>query len=223
MASRWISRAAIVTTCLLAMGCTDGRRYDQAVAALIDVSGTYADEKPEVVRILKREILPGLLPGDTLIVLRIDSESYQNENLETLVTLDNRPSKANAQKLAVARQLDAFAASPVRSDYTDISGAMMLAAEYLDEIHSGSRVMLVFSDLRADLPQGSKRKLSENEFGGILLAALNVKRLQSDAENPDLFRARVARFEGDALDAGAQGFRTFMDPAKLPEYLAEVR
>jgi len=216
-------RIACLLASLLAFGCAQGRRYDQAVAALIDVSGTYADEKPEVVRILKREVLPGLLPGDTLIVLRIDSESYQKDNLETLVTLDYRPSRANAQKLAVARHLDHFAASDVRSKYTDIPGAMMLAAEYLDEIHSGSRVMLVFSDLREELPRGSRRTLRSKEFGGIQMAAVNLKRLRSDADDPDLFRTRIDRFAATAHEFGATGFRTVMDPAKLPEYLAKAR
>jgi len=208
---------------LLALGCAQGRRYDQAVAALVDVSGTYADEKPEVVRILKREVLPGLLPGDTFLVLRIDSESYRKDNLETLVTLDYRPSRANAQKLAVARHLDRFAASDARSEYTDIPGAMMLAAEYLEEIHSGSRVMLVFSDLREELPRGSRRTLRAKEFDGIRMAAVNLKRLHSDAANPDLFRTRVDHFAKTALEFGAEDFRTVMDPEKLPEYLAKLR
>jgi len=118
---------------------------------LIDVSGTYADEKPEVVRILKRDVLPALLPGDTLVVIRIDSESYEKENLEALVTLDARPSRANAQKLALARKLDAFASRHEQAEYTDIPGAMMLGAEYLREIEAGSRVMLVFKDTQKTL------------------------------------------------------------------------
>ena len=101
--------AAAGLAALLALGCADARNYEQAVCVLVDVSGTYADEKAEVVRILKRDVLPALLPGDTLLVIRIDSESYEKENLEALVTLDARPSRANAQKLALAHKLDAFA------------------------------------------------------------------------------------------------------------------
>ena len=65
-----------IAAALLALGCTDTHRYDQAICALIDVSGTYADQKAEVVRILKRDVLPAMVPGDTLIVIRIDSQSY---------------------------------------------------------------------------------------------------------------------------------------------------
>ena len=136
--------------CLFALltlvGCSDGRRYDQAIGVLIDVSGTYADEKAGTVNLIKRDILPNMVPGDTLLVVRIDSESYDKENLEALLTLDRRPSHANAQKLAFAKRLDAFVAGAGSARYSDIPGAMMLAGEYLEEIGSGSRVMLLFSD-----------------------------------------------------------------------------
>ena len=67
---------------LLMAGCADGRRYDQAICVLIDVSGTYADQRMEVVRTIKREELPNMMPGDTLLVLakgnrllRVDPEA----------------------------------------------------------------------------------------------------------------------------------------------------
>lgn len=217
---RWIPMLVLL---LLVLGCSDGRRYDQAVAVLIDVSGTYSNERAEVVNILKREVLPALVPGDTLLVVRIDSESYQKENVEALVTLDNRPSHANAQKLAVAQKLDAFARGSERSEYTDIPGAMMLAAEYLREIPSGSRVMLVFSDMREDLPAGATRRLAQTEFEGIQVVAMNVKRLASDNEDPARYRARLARWEEAVTQSGALGWRALMDSSKLPAYLEEIR
>jgi hypothetical protein len=190
---------------------------------LIDESGTYADEKQEVVRILKREVLPSMEPGDTLLVIRIDAESYEKNNVEALTTLDPRPSRANAQKLALAQKLDRFAESSARSGYTDIPGAMMLGSEYLAELASGSRVMLVFSDLEEDLPPGAQRMLSRDEFEGIYVAAMNVKRLGKDNSDPAVFRQRVAGWEERVLGAGGRGWRMFMDASKLADYLAEVR
>ena len=218
-----MKRTLTVFAVLLLVGCSDDRRYEQAVAVLIDVSGTYADEKAEVVKILKREVLPAMLPGDTLLVLRIDSESYQKENVEALVTLDRRPSRSNAQKLGVATRLDTFAKSPQRSEYTDIPGAMMLASEYLREIPSGSRVMLVFSDMREDLPQGATRRLGQTEFEGIEVVALNVKRLAGDTSDPGRFRTRLAHWEQAVTKSGALGWRTLMDASKLPGLLEEIR
>jgi len=217
-----MKRLALLTLALL-LGCTDGRRYEQAICVLIDVSGTYADEKAEVARILKRDVLPSMLPGDTLLVIRIDSESYQKDNLETLVTLDPRPSRANAQKLGLARQLDAFAAQPGKSEYTDILGAMLLGSEYLREIQAGSRVMLVFSDLAQDLPSGAKRRIEAGEFDGIQVVAMNVKRLSTDNADPAVFRGRLASWEGQMLGGGAAGWRAILDAAQLPVHLAQLR
>ena len=218
---RWT--LAICLSALLSSGCDGGRRYDQAICALIDVSGTYADEKREAVKHLKREILPNMVPGDTLIVIRIDSESYQKENVEALLTLDARPSHANSQKLALARKLDAFTAGEHASEFTDIPGAMMLGAEYLREVGAGSRVMLVFSDMQEDLPKGARRKMNEREFEGIQVVAMNIKRLTKDTANPEVFRRRIASWERRVIGRGALGWQTIMDPNKLPMYLAQVR
>lgn len=208
---------------VMATGCEDGSRYDQAVCVLIDESGTYADERPEVVRILKREVLPALEPGDTLLVIRIDGESYEKDNVEAMFTLDARPSRANAQKLALAQTLDRLSRRPSRALHTDIPGAMMLGSEYLAELASGSRVMLVFSDMQEDLAPGTRRSLSSDEFQGIHVAAMNVKRLGADNADPGIFRDRLAAWEKRVLAAGGRGWRTFLDPGKLAGYLGEVR
>jgi hypothetical protein len=218
-----VRRLVLLLLLALLPGCADSRRYDQAICALIDVSGTYAGEKAEVARILKRDVLPSMLPGDTLLVIRIDSESYGKDNLETLVTLDPRPSRANAQKLGLARQLDAFAARTDGSEHTDILGAMLLGSEYLGEIEAGSRVMLVFSDLEQDLPAGARRRIEAGEFDGIQVVAMNVKRLRSDTADPAGFRDRLAGWEGQMLGGGAAGWRAIMDAAQLPVHLAQLR
>jgi hypothetical protein len=208
---------------LLALGCGESRRYDQAIGVLIDVSGTYLDQKRETVNVIKREILPQMVPGDTLIVIRVDSESYDEENVEALMTLDRRPSHANAQKLAMAQTLDEIAERGGGSKHTDIPGAIMLASEYLSELESDSRVMLIFSDMQEDLPPGSKRTLAEDELQGTHVAAMNVKRLQRDTVDPAVFRNRLSAWERRVTRAGASEWRTFMDATKLPAYLAEVR
>lgn len=216
-------RIAVLLGSLLLFGCMGGHGYEQAICVLVDVSGTYADEKAEVVKLLKRDVLPGMVPGDTLMLVRIDSQSYEKDNLEVMLTLENRPSKANAQKMALAQKLDAFASAQGGSKYTDIPGAMMLAAEYLREIPSGSRVMLIFSDLAEDLPAGTRRELGESEFEGIDVVAMNVKRLENDGRDPEVFRRRLATWEKRVTTAKASGWRTLMDPAKLPSVLEEVR
>jgi hypothetical protein len=193
------------------------------VCVLVDVSGTYADQKVDVVRLLKRDVVPALVPGDSLLVIRIDSQSYEKANLEALLTLDARPSQANAQKLALAKQLDAFAANSSVAKHTDIRGAMMLGAEYLKELGSGSRVMLIFSDLEEDLPGGMRRELDPTEFEGVEVMAVNVKRLERDGMDPDAFRKRLIAWQERAAASSARGWRTIQDETRLAEVLAEAR
>jgi hypothetical protein len=216
-------RALFAAALPLVLSCSDGSAWRQAVAVLVDVSGTYADQKGEVANIVKRDVLPNLLPGDTLLLVRIDSQSYQKENIEAMLTLDPRPSRANAEKLAFAQKLDAFAASGVRSEYTDIPGAMMLAAEYLKEIAAGSRVILVFSDMRDELPAGTTRELSASELAGIEVVAVNVKRLHSDNADPQLYRTRLEGWQERVMHHGAAGWRQVLDASQLPTQLAQLR
>ena len=220
---RGLARLGLLAAWAAVCGCSDARRYDQAIGVLIDVSGTYADQRAETVRVIKREVIPQMLPGDTLFVARIDSESYDRDNVEALLTLDRRPSHANAQKLEVARQLDAFAARPLGSAHTDIPGAIMLASEYLGETAAGSRVLLIFSDLQEDLPRGETRRLAEQELTGMRVVAMNVKRLGRDQADPAGFRTRIDGWGERLAAAGAAEWRTFLDPAKLPEYLDAAR
>ena len=203
----------------LLLSCSSSKNYAQAVVALVDVSGTYADQKPEVVNVIKRGILPKLQPGDSLFVIRIDDESYKKANVEGGMTLDVRPSRANAQKLQFASQMDRFAQKHQRSRHTDIRGAMMLAAEYLKETGAGLRTMVVFSDMEEDLPRGVKRTLAPDEFAGMRILAMNVKKLSADNANPTAYRARLASWQQQAKSHGAREFQVVLEPEKLDELL----
>lgn len=217
--------AALLTTAAAAAstGCLDVTSSRTAICVLIDVSGTYADESEEVVRILKREVIPSLEPGDTLVTIMIDSESYEAANVATLTTFDTRPSRANAEKLALSRELDAFAAKATRSRYTDIPGAMMLGAEYLRETQAAHRVMLVFSDLREELPEGARRELRADEFADVHVVAMNVKRLGADNADPEHYRRRLEGWQARVEQAGGAGWQIVMDASKLTGVLESLR
>ncbi|MCH7869616.1 MAG: hypothetical protein IH881_18125 [Myxococcales bacterium] len=208
---------------LVMSACDNGKRYDQALCVLIDVSGTYADQRKEVVRIVKREVLPNLEPGDTLLILRIDGESYEKDNVEVLIKLDPRPSRANAEKLGIAQHLDRMASRTEVARHTDIPGAMMLGGEYLREIKSGSRVMLIFSDMEEDLAPGAERTLRPDEFAETHVVAMNVKRLRGDNVDPDAFRSRLASWESRVMSSGALSWKTILNPNKLGGFLSDIR
>ena len=210
-----------IVAALLAASCSSGAQYAQAVVALVDVSGTYSDQKPEVVEVIRRGLLPKMAPGDSLIVIRIDSESYKKDNVEASVKLDVRPSKANAEKLAFSQKLDEFAHRPVHAAHTDIRGAIMLGAEYLRETGAGKRTMVVFSDMQEDLPRGVKRDLAPDELKGVRVVAMNVKRLAADNADPAAYRQRLSGWEKQVTQHGAREFKVVLEPDKLTELLDE--
>ncbi len=205
------------------VGCSQEGEYSLSVCVAVDVSGTYTDQLSEVTTILRSGVLPHLLPGDSLVVVRIDSESYEQDNVVARMSLDHRPSNANAQKLAFARQLDAFAEHAEASEFTDITGAVMLCADYLHESAAGSKVIFVFSDLEVDLPEGVSQTLPQDELAGIAVAAMNVKQLRQDSSNPEVYRQRLADWQEQVLAAGARQWRVVVNPGKLPEYLETIR
>ena len=121
-----------LTLMLLLAACEDGRDHARAVCALIDTSGTYLDQVAQTSTVLRRAVLPHLRPGDSLVVVRIGSDSYHKENVETAVTLDERPSQANLQKTALAQTLSDLPSKLTRAKYTDIRGGMILAAALIE-------------------------------------------------------------------------------------------
>lgn len=219
----WWLPLLTVTLLVAGTGCTESSRYQQAVCVLVDTSGTYADQKPDVVEMIRVGMLPKLVPGDSLIVARIDSRSYEEENIVARVRLDKRPSRANTQKLAFARRLDAFAADSGRSSHTDIPGAMMLCSEHLEETGAGSKAIVVFSDMEEDLPAGTSRELDADEFSGIHVAAINVKKLRHDNIDPERYRDRLAQWRQRVEEHGAAGWEVILDTSTLPDYLARIR
>lgn len=207
----------------LITGCSDNKKYELSMCALVDVSGTYASEIPNAARIVKTGMLPAMSPGDSLFVITIDDNSYTEEDLIAKITLDYTPTASNQQKLAFANTLDEFAKRNIRSSWTDISGAMMLCADQLKHTGSGKKTMIIFSDMQEELQKGLVRKFKEIEFEGIDIAAINILILGADSRNPEIYRNRLADWEQRILKSGAKSWATLTDPLKIPEYIANVK
>ncbi|TQV78865.1 hypothetical protein FKG94_12665 [Exilibacterium tricleocarpae] len=204
-------------------GCSDNAAYETAVCALADVSGTYADQKAEIVKITKARIVSKMLPGDSLFFIRIDSNSYNEGDLIANLRLDYTPSKANQQKVAMGAKLDEFAEAKTRSRYTDISGAMMLCTDHLNSTKSGNRVIFVFSDMKEELQPNVTRQFAKDEFDNVHIAAMNVIKLNADSANPAIYRNRLDEWEKRIMNAGAQSWGVFNDSARIPEYIQQLR
>ncbi len=199
--------------------CTDSKQYETSYCALVDTSGTYAAEKGNVVKIVKAGVVPEMVPGDSLFFVKIDSNSYAEENLVTKLTLDYRPTRANGQKLALAKTLDNFAGGKARSKLTDISGALMLCSDYLKATQSGTQIMFVFSDMKEELPKGVVRKFESDEFDGINIAAMNVIKLNRDSSNPEVYRSRLKKWDKRLVGSGAESWDTLIDASKIQEFI----
>lgn len=203
--------------------CTDSKDYETSYCALMDISGTYAGEKASVVNIIKAGIIPEMIPGDSLFFIKIDSNSYEEENLVTKLSLDYRPTKANGQKLAIAKTLEEFGKGDARSNLTDISGALMLCSDYLKSTQSGTQVMFVFSDMKEELPEGVVRNFATTEFDGIDIVAMNVIKLSKDSSDPEVYRKRLKKWEKRILDSGAKSWNTLIDATKIQEFIYKAK
>lgn len=213
----------VVSMAAFISACTDSKKYETSYCTLMDISGTYAGEKASVANIIKAGIVPEMIPGDSLFFVKIDSNSYAEENLVTKLTLDYRPTKANSQKLAVAKKLDEFGRGNARSKLTDISGALMLCSDYLKATQSGTQVMFVFSDMKEELPSGVVRKFEEDEFEGIDIVAMNVIKLNNDSSNPEVYRKRLKAWDKRITDSGARSWNTLIDATKIQEFIYKVK
>src|ERR1700752_2261541 len=116
---RSIAAATACVAALAAASCGPPTPHNTAVYLLLDTSGTYRDELDKAKQIINFTLarLDGL---DTFAVARIDTGSFSEQDIMAKVTLDDRPSAANAQKREFAQQINKFLDETPSSQYTDI-------------------------------------------------------------------------------------------------------
>ncbi len=182
-----LSVSVVILLTVLA-GCSD-TRSKRAVYVLVDTSGTYSQQFDKVQGVM-RYMLGTLLPGESLALARIDSGSFSEQDIVARMTFDLRPSMANAQKRAFLESIDSFGSSITPSKYTDITGGILQAIEYLNETRATDKYILIFSDLKEEIKQGQVRDFPIN-FNGTRVVAINVTKLNSDNVDPREYQARL--------------------------------
>lgn len=202
---------ALVLAALLLGACSSGG-HGRAVYLLIDTSGTYTQELDRANAILNY-LLGTLDSGDSLAVARIDSASFNEKDIVARVTFDGQPSVATDQKRAFRQVMTDFFDGLQAARYTDISGGLLQASEWLQETGAAERHILVFSDLKEELPPGHKR-----DFGLPLenthVVALNVAKLRPDQIDPERYLERVEEWRARVTDSGGD-FRVINDLSRL--------
>ena len=180
-----LSLAVII---VLLAGCSEPRSK-KAVYVLVDTSGTYSQQFEKVQGVM-RYMLGTLLPGESLALARIDSESFNEKDIIARMSFDLRPSMANAQKRAFLESVEKFGSEISPSKYTDITGGLLQAVEYLNETKATEKYILIFSDLKEDIKKEQVRDFPIN-FNGTHVVAINVTKLQSDNVDPRDYQQRV--------------------------------
>ena len=182
-------RLVTILVCALVASCGQQGPQNTGVYMLLDTSGTYREELVKAEQII-RYTLSRLGETDTFAVARIDTGSFSEKDIVAKASFDDRPSAVNRQKRAFAQQVAEFVKSSSSSPYTDISGGILQAVEYLNEKGTGHKTILIFSDLKEDLEDGYVREF-DLELGGFDVIALNVTKLRSDNIDPREYLARL--------------------------------
>jgi hypothetical protein len=203
---------------VLLIGCSQQSNRAKGVYMLLDTSGTYAVELNKA-RLIINYLLGTLQPGDTMAVGCIDTGSFSEKDIIAKVTFDVRPSVANNQKRAFKNKVSSFVTGVRQSRYTDISGGLLQAIEYLNESGAANKYILVFSDLQEELAQGYVRDVPF-ELSGFHIIALNVTKLRADNQDPKIYLARVEQWRKKA-EKGGGTWRVINDLERLDNILAK--
>jgi len=202
---------------LAAWGCGDPRSHAQGVFMLVDTSGTYAREASKALQIVNY-LLGTLQPGDSLAVARVESRSFSEKDIIAKATFDTRPSQANAQKRAFRDRIDASFQAVAGSRYTDITGGLIQAAEFLNEGGAGTRTVIIFSDMQEELDKVTVRSFPIS-LKNIRVIAVNVVKLRTDNVDPRLYLGRLDQWKARVEKAGAAEWRVVNDLDHLDRIL----
>ncbi len=191
----------LAALCVLLVSCSsENVPRNTGVYMLLDTSGTYREELSKAEQII-RYTLSRLDATDTFAVARIDTGSFSEKDIIAKATFDDRPSAVNRQKRLFALQVSEFVENAKSSPYTDITGGLLQAVEFLNEKNTGTKMILIFSDLKEDLQEGYIRDF-DVELEGFEVIALNVTKLRSDNIDPREYLTRLEEWQGRVEKTG---------------------
>lgn len=182
------------------VACSKPQPNNRAVFMLLDTSGTYTNELNKAQAIINY-LLGTLDSGDSMAVARIDSGSFSEKDIVAKVTFDPKPSATHEQKRSFKRKVDDFIRGVRGSSFTDITGGILQASEFLNETGAGEKYILVFSDLEEDLVKGHIRDFPI-PLVGIKVVALNVTKLRTDNIDPREYLNRLDNWQRRVSEGG---------------------
>lgn len=195
-------RNAIITMlCILLVSCSsETAPKNTGVYMLLDTSGTYAQELQKAEQII-RYTLSRLGETDSFAVARIDTGSFSEKDIVAKASFDDRPSAVNRQKRVFAQQVAEFVDNATPAPYTDITGGLLQAVEFLNEKGTGRKAIFLFTDLKEDLQEGYIRDI-DVPLEGFEVIALNVTKLRTDNIDPREYLGRLEQWQGRVEKTG---------------------
>lgn len=210
---------ALLLLCLfLLFGCADNTSHSRAVYMLLDTSGTYTAELDKAQTIINY-LLGTLTPGDSLAVARIDTGSFSEKDIIHKVNFDGRPSVSNEQKRVFRQSIDTFVKQVKPSSYTDISGGILQAVEWLNETGAGQKTILIYSDMEEELKEGYVRDFPI-QFNRTKVVALNVTKLRKDIVDPRKYMDRIEAWKSK-VEEGGGSWKVVNDLDRLERIIEE--
>lgn len=195
-----MKRISILLIGLVLASCSPSPSGNAGVYMLVDTSGTYREELKKAEQII-RYSLSRLDATDSFAVARIDTGSFSEKDIVAKITFDDRPTTINGQKRAFADQISTFVREAKSSPYTDITGGLLQAVEFLNEKGPSKKTVLIFSDLKEDLEDGYVRDIDFN-LAGFNVIALNVTKLRTDNVDPREYLARLEQWQNKVEGSG---------------------
>jgi hypothetical protein len=192
--------------------CTPPGPHNTGVYLLVDTSGSYNRQMNKAEQITLYA-LSRLQSSDSIAVARIDTASFTEKNIIAKATFDDRPSTTNQQKRAFASRVEQFVDQSTAAPYTDISGGLLQAIEFLNEKRTARKEILIFSDMKEDLAKGYVRDIPL-DFKGFDVVALNVTKLRSDNFDPRQYLARLEEWRV-RVEKGGGHWRVINDLDRL--------
>ncbi|MFA5529872.1 MAG: hypothetical protein WDA11_04300 [Thiohalomonadaceae bacterium] len=208
----------LATACLLASACSEPVDHRQGVYMLLDTSGTYTQELNKAQSIMNY-VLAKLDSADVFAVARIDTASFSEKDIIAKVSFDEQPSRANQQKRVFLEHINHFVNSVRSSTYTDITGGVLQGVEFLREAGTGTKTILIFSDMKEEIPEGYVRDVPL-DLEGIEVVALNVTKLRGDNIDPREYAGRLEAWKSKVEQAGGR-WRVINDLERLEAIIQE--
>ena len=206
------SRCLLFAIALATGACAPSASHNTGVYLLVDTSGSYNRQVNKAEQLILYA-LSRLQSSDSIAVARIDTGSFTEKDIIAKETFDDRPSTTNKQKRAFASRVEKFVDQSTPAPYTDITGGLLQAIEFLNEKHTARKEILILSDMKEELASGYVRDIPL-DLRGFDVVALNVTKLRTDNFDPRQYLARLDAWRA-RVEKGGGHWRVINDLDRL--------